>query len=170
MVWTVASVWEFFLQGRQDPSSPTRGQTQVCCIARRILNLWTTGDIPSFSFLYRSTNLANQNCSPVDCPHCEGPQAFPQQLSLSIWSEVKWESLSCVRLFATPWTIYSLWNSPGQNTGVGSLSLLQGIFPTQGSNLGLPYCRQILYHLSYIQCHAAIPNECLGNSLWNRVH
>ena len=32
----------------------------------------------------------------------------------------------------TPWT--SLWNSPGQNTGVGSLSLLQGIFPTQGLN------------------------------------
>ena len=33
-------------------------------------------------------------------------------------------------------TPYSLWNSPGQNTGVGSLSLLQGIFPIQGSNLG----------------------------------
>ena len=38
----------------------------------------------------------------------------------------------------------SPWNSPGQNTGVGSLSLLQGIFPTQGSNPGLPHCRQIL--------------------------
>ena len=42
----------------------------------------------------------------------------------------------------------SLWNSSGQNTGVGSLSLLQGIFPTQGSNLGLPNCRRILYQLS----------------------
>ena len=41
-----------------------------------------------------------------------------------------------VRLFVTPWTIQS-WNSPGQNTGVGRLSLLQGIFPTQGSNPGL---------------------------------
>ena len=40
-----------------------------------------------------------------------------------------------------------LWNSPGKNTGVGCLSLLQGIFPTQGSNLGLPHCRQIPYHL-----------------------
>ena len=39
--------------------------------------------------------------------------------------------------------------SPGQNTGVGSLSLLQGIFPTQGSIPGLPHCRQILYHLSH---------------------
>ena len=45
--------------------------------------------------------------------------------------------------------LYSPWNSPGQNTGVGSLSLLQGIFPTQGSNPGLPHCRQILYQLSY---------------------
>ena len=42
----------------------------------------------------------------------------------------------------------SPWNSPGQNTGVGSLSLLQGIFPTQGSNPGLLHCRQILYQLS----------------------
>ena len=52
------------------------------------------------------------------------------------------KSLSCVQLFATPWTP---WNSPGQNTGLGSLALLQGIFPTQGSNPGLPPCRQILY-------------------------
>ena len=44
---------------------------------------------------------------------------------------------------------YSPWDSPGQNTGVGSLSLLHGIFPTQGSNPGLPHCRQILYHLSH---------------------
>ena len=47
-----------------------------------------------------------------------------------------------------PHGLYSPWNSPGQNTGVGSLSLLQGIFPTQGSNPGLPHCRQILYQLS----------------------
>ena len=40
--------------------------------------------------------------------------------------------------------LYHTWNSPGQNTGVGSLSLLQGIFPTWGSNPGLPQCRQIL--------------------------
>ena len=40
------------------------------------------------------------------------------------------------------------WNSPGQNSGVGSHSLLQEIFPTQGSNPGFPHYRQILYHLS----------------------
>ena len=43
--------------------------------------------------------------------------------------------------------------TPGQNTRVGSLSLLQGIFPTEGSNLGLLHCRQILYHLSHQICH-----------------
>ena len=43
----------------------------------------------------------------------------------------------------------SPWNSLGQNTGVGSHSLLQGIFPTQGSNPGLLHCRWILYQLSH---------------------
>ena len=41
------------------------------------------------------------------------------------------------------------WNSPGNSTGMGSLALLQGIFPTQGSNLGLSHCIQILDHLSH---------------------
>ena len=41
------------------------------------------------------------------------------------------------------------WNSPGQNTGVGSRSLLQGIFSTQGCNPGLPHCRQILCQLNH---------------------
>ena len=40
------------------------------------------------------------------------------------------------------------WNSPVKNTGVGSHSLLKGIFSTQGSNPGLLHCRQILYQLS----------------------
>ena len=41
------------------------------------------------------------------------------------------------------------WDFPSKNTGVGCHFLLQGIFPTQGSNLGLPHCRQTLYHLSH---------------------
>ena len=48
-----------------------------------------------------------------------------------------------------PHELYSPWNSLGKNTGVGSHSLLQGIFPTQGLNLGLLHCRQILYHLGH---------------------
>ena len=48
-----------------------------------------------------------------------------------------------------PHGLYSAWNYPGQNTGVGSLSHLQGIFPTQGLGPSLPHCRQILYQLSH---------------------
>ena len=48
-----------------------------------------------------------------------------------------------------PHGVYSPWNSSGKNTGVGNLSLLQGIFPTQGSNPGLSHCRRILYQLSH---------------------
>ena len=49
-----------------------------------------------------------------------------------------------------PHGLHSLWNSPGQNTGVGGCSLLQGIFPTQGSNPGLLHCKRILNQLSYL--------------------
>ena len=48
-----------------------------------------------------------------------------------------------------PRGLFSPWDSPGQNTGVGSLSLLQGIFPTQGLNPGLLHCRWILHQLSH---------------------
>ena len=52
-----------------------------------------------------------------------------------------WKSLSCVDHLRP--------HGPGQNTGLGSLSLLLGIFPTQGSNPGLPHCRGIFYQLSH---------------------
>ena len=48
-----------------------------------------------------------------------------------------------------PHRLYSPWNSPGQNTGAGSFSPLQGIFPTQGSNPGLLHRRRIFYQLSH---------------------
>ena len=59
------------------------------------------------------------------------------------------ESCSVVSDSLQPHGLYSPWNSPGQDTRVGSLSHLQGIFPTQGSNPGLPHCRWILYQLSH---------------------
>ena len=70
---------------------------------------------------------------------------FCRKLIVYMWSEshsVMSDSLQSPGL-------YSPWNSPGQNTGMGSLSLLQGIFPTQRLNPGLPHYRQILYHLSH---------------------
>ena len=64
--------------------------------------------------------------------------------------ETESENPSVISDSLWPHGLYSLWNSPGQNAGVGSLSLLQGIFPTQVLNPGLPRCRQILYQLSHL--------------------
>ena len=83
--------------------------------------------------------------------HCpmEALVVDPGKLLLYIM-EVKWsESRSVVSNHLWPPGLYSPWDSPGQNAGVGSLSLLQGIFPTQGSNPDLPHCRRILYQLSH---------------------
>ena len=68
------------------------------------------------------------------------------QFSYSLYES---ESHSVVSDSLRPQELYSPWNSPGQNTGVGSLSLLQEVFPSQGSNPGLPHCRQILHHMSH---------------------
>ena len=71
----------------------------------------------------------------------------------------QWGPRSCVSRSAVsdslrphglqPTRLLCPWDSPGKNTGVDCLSLLQGIFPTQGLNPGLPHCRQILYQLSH---------------------
>ena len=76
----------------------------------------------------------------VSCIFCTGRQ---------ILYHCESESHSVVSDSLRPRELYSPWNSPGQNTGVDSLSLLQGIFPTQGWNPGLLHCRWILYQLSH---------------------
>ena len=57
-------------------------------------------------------------------------------------------------------------DSPGKKTGVGCHTLLQGVFPTQGLNPGLPHCRHILYHLS----HLGLDQWCCYNLLCQREH
>ena len=64
-------------------------------------------------------------------------------------SEVSESKCSVMSDSLRPHGLHSPRNSPGQNTGVGSLSLLQGIFPTQRPNPGLPHCKRILYQLSH---------------------
>ena len=55
------------------------------------------------------------------------------------------------------------WDSPGKNTGVGCHAFLQGIFPVQGLNPGLPHCRQILYRLSHKDLTGRLTNVvCMG--------
>ena len=61
----------------------------------------------------------------------------------------KSESHSVMSDSLQPHGLYNPWNSPGQNPGEGDFSLFQGIFPTQGLNLGLPHWRRILYQLSH---------------------
>ena len=80
---------------------------------------------------------------------CRGVTKSQTQLSNfqlnknSYWNGFFHPSESCSIVFHSLWPhgLYSPWNSPGQNIGVGSHSLLQGIFPTQGSNPGLPSCK-----------------------------
>ena len=76
-------------------------------------------------------------------------QAVAGSLPLAPPGKPKNESCSVMSNSLRPHGLYSPWNSLGQNTGVGSHSLLQGIFPTQESSQGLLHCRRILYQLSY---------------------
>ena len=89
------------------------------------------------------------------CQMWESPsRAALGRLSGCLW-ETQWQcqSLSSVWLFVTQWTVACQtllsMGLPRQNTGVGCHFLLQGIFPTQGLNMGLLHCSQTLYHLSY---------------------
>ena len=77
-------------------------------------------------------------------------KVIPSDLAYGTSMQSESESRSVVSDSLRPHGLYSSWNSPGRNTGVGSLSLLQEIFPTQGSNPGLPHCRWILYQLSHM--------------------
>ena len=74
---------------------------------------------------------------------------FTQLCEYTEREKVKVKSLSHGQLFVTPWPIAHPWDSPVKSTGVGCHFLLQGIFPTQGLNLGLPHCGQMLYCLSH---------------------
>ena len=82
-----------------------------------------------------------------------------------------------------PHGLYSPWNSPGQNAGVGSHSLLQGIFAIQGLNPDLPHCRQILYQLNHKGSHRILewvaypfssgssrPRNGTGELNWGLLH
>ena len=94
-------------------------------------------------------------CRFTDCSECV---ALVGMLMAGVWVS-KWvsewvsESCSVVSDSETPWAVPARllcpWNFPGKNTEVDRHSLLQGIFATQGSNLGLPHCGRILYHLSH---------------------
>ena len=101
----------------------------------------------AISFFRRSSNWGTKPTSPA------GSDSLPRnpwEAQYIVYVKMKEsESCSVVSESLRPLGLYSPWNSPGKNTAVGSLSLFQGIFPTQGSNPGLLHCRQILYQLSH---------------------
>ena len=88
-------------------------------------------------------------CSPMDSARDSSVNGIFQVRILVLVAISFLKSHSVVSDSLLPHGLYSPWNFPGQKSGVGSLSLLQGVFPTQGSNPGLPHCRQILYQLSH---------------------
>ena len=91
----------------------------------------------------------NHSChSPFSQSHQKDSRS-PLTISVLYIKESESETHSAMFNSLRPHVLYSPWNFPGQNTGEGSLSLLQGIFPTQGLNSGLPHCRRILYQLSH---------------------
>ena len=85
------------------------------------------------------------------------PQLKVSFIALILWKVRKCQLLSRVWLFVIPWTVAHQaplpTGFPSKNTRVGCHFLLQGTFLTQGSNPGLPHCRQILYHLSHMGSH-----------------
>ena len=91
---------------------------------------------------------------------------------------LKSESVSCSVLSDClrphgPAILFCPWNSPDKNTGVGSYSLLQGIFPTQGSNPGHLHCKQILYHLCAIwvsNSASVYLSRAKKNVIGNNIH
>ena len=122
----------------------------TCCLAS--MGLW------GFSLgQHKSTNAKLEKVDVIN-PQNIIQLCFGQRVvGYSVWFKkqegmrgVKWsKSHSVVSNSLWPYGRYSPWNSPGQNPGMGSPSLLQEIFPTQGSNPGLPHCRKILYQLSH---------------------
>ena len=111
--------------------------------------------------VHSDSHPLSQWCHPVShplsspslpAPNPSQHQSFPMS-QLFAWGGQSTEVSALASFFpknTQDWSpLYSPWNSLGQNTGVGSLFLLQGILPIQGLNPSIPHCRQILYQLSY---------------------
>ena len=98
-------------------------------------------DLGSISGLGRSSGEGNDNPLQYSC--------LGNPMDRGAWQAKESESHSVMSDSLRPHGLYKPWNSPAQNTGEGSHSLLQGLFPTQDSNPGVSHCRRILYQLSH---------------------
>ena len=98
------------------------------CLHTKLFAIWTEN----------ASALNSKVLSSISGRHTQKLNNLSEGKSRSVFS-------NCLRLHG----LFSSWNSLDQNTEVDSLSLLQGIFPTQASNPGLSHCRQIIYQLSH---------------------
>ena len=123
---------------------------------------------------YPQREVGKQKCSGFWATHCWGAGEVHDEVRRSLEMSVPVCTLShftCVQLFVTLWTgaprLLCPWDSPGKNTGVGSHSLFQGIFPTRGLNLCLPVSPALLMD--------SLPTEPPGKSInivkspWNNL-
>ena len=109
-----------------------------------------TGNALIYTYLC-SAALVTQSCVTLATPWTVSHQVplsieFSRQECQWWWFSLSVVSNSCDPMDWEPTRLLCPWDSPGKNTGVGCHCLLQGIFPTRGSNLGLLHCRKILYH------------------------
>ena len=91
------------------------------------------------------SNKAQPQALPLPSASLHPCPSFSVSREWVSWVNTGWSSPDSLQ----PRELYNPWNSQGQNNGVDSCSLLQEIFPTQGSNPSLPHCRWILYQLSH---------------------
>ena len=137
------------------PSSPSafslsqhQGLFQWVSCLYQVAKFWSFSISPSNEYsVLISFKIDWFGLAVIQTEKCTNYKCTFVQIHVFLQAEQTCESCSVVWLFATH-ELYSPWNSPGQNTGVGSLFLLQGILPTQGSNPGLPHCRRTLYQLN----------------------
>ena len=110
-----------------------------------------------FKYMFKYIYSVQFSCSVVSDPlrphglqHARLPCPSPTPGAYSNLCPLSWWCHPIIPSSVAPFSscLQSFWNSPSQNTGVVSLSFLQQIFPTQGSNPGLLHCRKILYQLS----------------------
>ena len=97
-------------------------------------------------FHFSPSCVGEGNGNPLQCSCLENPKD-----GRACWATLYGVAQSRTRLkrFSSSSRLYNPWNSPGQNTRVGILSLLQWLFLTQELNQSLQHCRRILYQLSY---------------------